>query len=149
MKKLIAMAAIAALAAGCSVTKVNYERKENGEVSYRIYRNSHWLKMDAEGLSGGMSEDGKFEIALEGMKASPSEEFNRTMQTYTSAFIQLAQIAAAAYNPSASSAIQSAAAKQSSAQPSTLNSQPSTTACTDGTCTNSAECVDCKEPATK
>lgn len=90
--------------AGCSVTKVNYERDEKGVVSYRLYRNSHWLKTEGEGMRGGMTGDGKFEFDLEGMRSSPSEEFNRTMMTYTSAFIQLAQIAAAAYNPSASAA---------------------------------------------
>ena len=90
--------------AGCSVTKVNYEKDEKGVVSYRLYRNDHWLKTSGTGISGGMTKDGKFEFAAEGLERSPSEEFNRTMMTYTSAFIQLAQIAAAAYNPSASMA---------------------------------------------
>lgn len=102
---LLLIFAVAAMLAGCSVTKVEYNQNDKGETSYRIYRNSHWLKTDAEGLRGGMTEKGRFEIALDGVKASPSEEFNRTMQTYTSAFIQLAQIAAAAYNPSASAAM--------------------------------------------
>ena len=96
--------ALALCFAGCSVTKINYEKDEKGVVSYRLYRNSHWLKMEGEGMRGGMSGDGKFEFDLEGMKSSPSEEFNRTMQTYMTAFVQLAQIAAAAYNPSSSAA---------------------------------------------
>ena len=100
---------------GCSVTKVEYEKKADGEISYRIYRNGHWLKLEAEGMSGGMTGDGEFKIALDGMKSSPSEEFNRTMQTYTTAFIQLAQIAAASYNPSASAALQNVSANQSAA----------------------------------
>ena len=112
---LLVLLVCAFVFAGCSVTKVNYEKKENGEVSYRLYRNSHWLKMEGEGMRGGMSENGKFEFDLEGMKSSPSEEFNRTMQTYTTAFVQLAQIAAAAYNPSSSAAVrgEGAAATQS------------------------------------
>ena len=89
-----------ALLAGCSVTKVEYEKNDKGEVSYRIYRNDHWLKTESTGIRGGMTDGGKFEFNAEGMKSSPSEEFNRTMQTYTTAFVQLAQIAAAAYNPS-------------------------------------------------
>ena len=105
MKKLMILAALAAMFAGCSVTKVEYEQGDNGKVSYRLYRNSHWLKTEGEGMRGGMTGDGKFEFDLEGLKSSPSEEFNRTMQTYTTAFVQLAQIAAAAYNPSASAAI--------------------------------------------
>jgi hypothetical protein len=111
MKKLMMMIALAACAAaitGCSVTKVEYERNDKGETSYRLYRNDHWLKTESTGLAGGMTSDGKFEFEAAGMKSSPSEEFNRTMQTYTSAFIQLAQIAAAAYNPSSSSAVSSA-----------------------------------------
>lgn len=101
---LLVLLVCAFVFAGCSVTKVNYERDEKGVVSYRLYRNSHWLKTEGEGMRGGMTGDGKFEFDLEGMRSSPSEEFNRTMMTYTSAFIQLAQIAAAAYNPSASAA---------------------------------------------
>ena len=96
--------ALAYVIAGCSVTKINYEKDEKGVVSYRLYRNDHWLKTSGTGISGGMTKDGKFEFAAEGLERSPSEEFNRTMMTYTSAFIQLAQIAAAAYNPSASAA---------------------------------------------
>ena len=88
--------ALALVVSGCSVTKVNYERDEKGVVSYRLYRNDHWLKTSGTGISGGMTKDGKFEFAAEGLERSPSEEFNRTMMTYTSAFIQLAQIAAAA-----------------------------------------------------
>ena len=97
--------ALALVVSGCSVTKVNYERDEKGVVSYRLYRNDHWLKTSGTGISGGMTKDGKFEFAAEGLERSPSEEFNRTMMTYTSAFIQLAQIAAAAYNPSASKVV--------------------------------------------
>lgn len=96
--------ALALVVSGCSVTKINYEKDEKGVVSYRLYRNDHWLKTSGTGISGGMTKDGKFEFAAEGLERSPSEEFNRTMMTYTSAFIQLAQIAAAAYNPSASAA---------------------------------------------
>ena len=100
--------ALALVVSGCSVTKVNYEKDDTGKVSYRLYRNDHWLKRDTGAMSGGMSKDGKFEVKLESATVSPSEEFNRTMQTYTTAFVQLAQIAAAAYNPSASLAAQGA-----------------------------------------
>lgn len=110
MKKLMILVAVSAaiLMTGCSVTKVNYEKDDTGKVSYRLYRNDHWLKTSGTGISGGMTSDGKFDFAAEGLERSPSEEFNRTMQTYTTAFIQLAQIAAAAYNPSASLAAQGA-----------------------------------------
>jgi hypothetical protein len=112
---------VALALSGCSVTKVNYEKNDKGEVSYRLYRNSHWLKMEGEGMRGGMTQDGNFNFDLEGMKSSPSEEFNRTMQTYTGAFVQLAQIAAAAYNPSASGV---AAAKAAEPAQTVVNVQP-------------------------
>ena len=150
MKKLmmIALAACAAAFVGCSVTKVTYEKNDKGEVSYRLYRNSHWLKMEGEGMKGGMSESGKFEFDLAGMKSSPSEEFNRTMQTYTTAFVQLAQIAAAAYNPSSSGVIATKAATSSATTTSATTATAATSAATPATATtNAADCVDCKEPA--
>lgn len=147
MKRVMIMATCAALTAGCSVKKIEYERNDKGEVSYRIYENDHWLKTEATGLSGGMTQDGRFEYNIEGLKSSPSEEFNRTMQTYTSAFIQLAQIAAAAYNPSASAALANmqggaaAAARQSGL--SDLRSDiKAEAAIQDGGATNGVECVD-------
>lgn len=114
MKKLLILAAVAAIAAGCSVTKINYKKDADGVCEYRIYHNDHWLKRDTGAMSGGMSQDGKFEVKLESAIASPSEEFNRTMQTYTSAIVSMMQIAAAAYNPSSSAAVrgESAAAKE-------------------------------------
>ena len=104
MKKLLILAALAAICAGCSVTKVNYKKDADGVCEYRIYHNDHWLKRETGAMSGGMTTDGKFEVKLESATVSPSEEFNKSMQTYTTAFVQLAQIAAAAYNPSASAA---------------------------------------------
>ena len=104
MKKLMMMFAVGAaiLMTGCSVTKVDYKKDADGICEYRIYHNDHWLKRETGAMSGGMTNDGKFEVKLESASVSPSEEFNRTMQTYTSAAVQLARIAAAAYNPSAS-----------------------------------------------
>ena len=155
MKKLMmmALAACAAMITGCSVTKVEYEKNDKGKVSYRLYRNDHWLKTESTGLRGGMTDAGKFEFAAEGMKASPSEEFNRTMQTYTTAFVQLAQIAAAAYNPSSSQAVSTATKSTSAAPTVVVNTQQAETNATGAasttSATNSAECVDCKPPASE
>jgi hypothetical protein len=105
MKKLMMMFAVGAaiMLTGCSVTKVEYEKKDTGEVSYRLYRNDHWLKTESTGLKGGMTNEGKFEFAAEGMKSSPSEEFNATMKTYGDTFVQLARLAAACYSPGTAS----------------------------------------------
>ena len=161
MKKLLTIAAAAAALCGCSVTKVNYKKDADGDCEYRIYHNDHWLKRDTGAMSGGMGHDGKFEVKLESASVSPSEEFNRTMQTYTTAFVQLAQIVAAAYNPSAS-----AATKSAEPAPTVVNVQPTpvdqsntqTTKqsnnlspdCTDGSCKDT-DCADgsCKPPEAK
>ena len=140
-------AAVALAVAGCGVKKINYEKKVDNEgtttYSYRIYQNDHWLNTKASAIKGGMTADGKFEFQGEGLQSSPSEEFNRVMMTYTTAFVQLAQIAAAAYNPSASAATKSA-------EPTVVNVQPAAAQqsddCTDGSCKDSA-CTDgsCKD----
>lgn len=138
------------LAAGCSVTKVEYEKNDKGEVSYRLYRNDHWLKTESTGLRGGMSDAGKFEFAAEGMKASPSEEFNRTMQTYTTAFVQLAQIAAAAYNPSSTGVKTGTAGTSGTVGTATTSAAPAATtnATPAAASTNGVDCVDCTPPST-
>ena len=142
MKKLMLVAALAALAAGCGVKKINYEKKVDNEgtttYSYRIYQNDHWLNTKASAIKGGMTADGKFEFQGEGLQSSPSEEFNRTMQTYTSAFVQLAQIAAAAYNPSSSAA----AAKTAEPAQTVVNVQPAASATTTTATTNAVSAVD-------
>lgn len=105
MKKLLMMFAVGAaiLLTGCSVTKVEYERTDKGEVSYRLYRNDHWLRTESTGIKGGMTNEGNFDFSAEGMKSSASEEFNATMKTYGDAFAQLARLAAACYSPGTAS----------------------------------------------
>ena len=144
----LALLAFGLLFAGCSVKKIEYEKNDKGEISYRIYENDHWLKTESTGIKGGMTGDGRFVFEAEGMKSSPSEEFNRTMQTYTTAFVQLAQIAAAAYNPSSSGVIATKAATSSAATTSATTATAATSAATPATATtNAVDCVDCKEPA--
>ena len=138
MKKLM-MISLAALAiSGCSVTKIEYEKNEKGEISYRIYRNEHWLKTESTGLRGGMTDGGKFDFSAEGMNSSPSEEFNRTMMTYTTAFIQLAQIAAAAYNPASTGVKTGTVGTLGTAGTAATSAATSATSTT-----NAADCVDC------
>ena len=157
MKKRMTIVAVGAafLIVGCTATKIEFEKNKDGDTKYSIWHNDHWMKTSTERMAGGMNKDGLFTVELAGRDSSPSEEFNRTMQTYTTAFVQLAQIAAAAYNPSASGAIQSAASKQSAASASPVQVEvvaapaeavqaPSTNAtdCADGSCTNGAACTD-------
>ena len=148
MKKLIMLfaAGAAILMTGCTVTKIDYEKDEKGVTSYRIYHNDHWLKRDTGAMSGGMTNDGKFEVKLEKAEASPSEEFNRSMQTYMTAFVQMMQIAAAAYNPSASGASAAKSATAATPQTTVVNVQPAaetaTATATDATAQKSESCAD-------
>ena len=145
---LAAFCALGALLSGCSVKKIEYEKNDKGEISYRIYENDHWLKTESTGIKGGMTGDGQFVFEAEGMKSSPSEEFNRTMQTYTTAFVQLAQIAAATYNPSSTGVIATKAATSSATTTSATTATAATSAATPAAATtNAADCVDCKGPA--
>ena len=145
MKKLM-LIALAAFAVGCSVKKIEYEKNDKGEVSYRIYENDHWLKTESTGIKGGMTGDGQFVFEAEGMKSSPSEEFNRTMQTYTTAFVQLAQIAAAAYNPSSTGVSTTKAATSAATSTATPATAATSTATPATATTNAVDCVDCKDP---
>ena len=135
MKKLT-MIALACALAGCSATKVEYEKNAEGVVSYRIYRNSHWLKADADALRGGMTPEGKFEVNAAGLSSSPSEEFNRVMQTYTAAFIQMAQIAAAAYNPASTGIAGKTGTPGTSGNAATNAAATAAATCADGSCTD-------------
>ena len=112
MKKILIMAALAAMFAGCTATKIEYEKKADGGAKYSLWHNGHWLKTEAEELSGSMTKDGDFSVGASGLKSSPSEEFNKTMKTYTAAIVSMMQIAAAAYNPSSSAAAQGATSTQ-------------------------------------
>ncbi len=115
----VLFAAIALCAiAGCRVVEV--ERSATGE--YRAYYNSHWFSTEADSITAGMNPDGSFNLSLSGVKTSPSEEFNRMMATTMGTFSQIMQIAAAAYNPSASAV-------------SLTNSQTAQESCPDGRCT--------------
>ena len=140
MKKLmIATIAIAALC-GCRVIKV--EHSADGE--YRAYYNSHWFSTEADSVTADVSPDGKFSLSLAGVKSDPSEEFNKMMGTTMGTFVQMMQIAAAAYNPSSSAA--SAAAKTTESAQTVVNVQPAAAMTTSDAqaSTNAVESVEAK-----
>ena len=125
MKKLMMLFAVGAaiLMAGCTSTKVEFEKNDKGEVKYKITRNDHWLKTDAGGLQGSMTKDGDFSVAADSLASSPSEEFNKTMKTYSAAIVSMMQIAAAAYNPSSSAAATVKSADAATPQTTVVNVQ--------------------------
>ncbi len=149
MHKLLTITGLALMGAmlmpGCTSTKIEYEQNDKGETKYSLWHNDHWLKTNAERMEGGMDKEGKLSWQLAGLSTSPSEEFNRTMQTYMGAIVSAMQIVAAAYNPSASAALKNnVSANQSDA---TKSASAATTqqsaAATPAATTNATECADC------
>ena len=130
MKKQMMLFAVSAaiLMTGCTSTKVKFEKDDKGLVKYEITRNDHWLKTDAGGLQGSMTKDGDFSVAADSLASSPSEEFNKTMKTYSAAIVSMMQIAAAAYNPSSSAAAAVKSADAATPQTTVVNVQPASEA---------------------
>ena len=158
MKKLMMLFAVGAaiLMTGCTSTSVKFEKDDKGLVKYEITRNDHWLKTDASGLQGSMTKDGDFSVAADGLASSPSEEFNKTMKTYSAAIVSMMQIAAAAYNPSASAATQSVTTQSADAKQGTGTSITVNTAQTEPQAaaketvqpiatTNAVDCATCTD----
>ena len=140
MKKLMMLFAVSAsiLMTGCTSTKVKFEKDDKGLVKYEITRNDHWLKTDAGGLQGSMTKDGDFSVAADSLASSPSEEFNKTMKTYSAAIVSMMQIAAAAYNPSSSAAAAVKGVDAATPQTTVVNVQPAATPNADSGATTSA-----------
>jgi cytochrome oxidase assembly protein ShyY1 len=147
MKKLLMLAALAALC-GCKFIEVEDRGKEpvviDGKVvlvdrGWKVKQNSHWTNSEVDGINASIDKNGVVSFALAGAKSSPSEEFNKTMLTYTAMFTEMARIAAAAYNPSSSGV---AAAKTAEPAQTVVNVQPAASATTTSTTTNAVTSAD-------
>ena len=135
---------IATAFSGCRVVKI-----EKNQEGYRLYHNSHWLSTEADQLSGSMTTDGTFNFSMNGVKSSPSEEFNKMMQTNMGALTTIAQLAATAYNPAAAqvkapATTQTPSDSESSALSAAPSATPSVSASTAGSDGQSAinQCAD-------
>ena len=91
MKRLLVIAVLMSTLSGCRVVKVVNHGEGKG---WEVYHNSHWLKSEADSLAATVKPDGTIEFSLNGLKSSPSEEFNKMMQINMSALTSLARIAA-------------------------------------------------------
>ena len=151
MKKMMIIfaAGAAILMTGCGVKSIKYERKVDNEgttvTSYSIYQNEHWLNTKASAIKGGMTGDGGFDYQVEGLQSSPSEEFNKTMLTYTAMFTELARIAAAAYNPSSSGVSAAKSAAAATPQATVVNVQAPVEGTTANAAKSAATAADCKD----
>ena len=119
----------------CNVVLVNK--------GWKVKQNSHWTNSEVDGINASIDKNGAVSFALAGAKSSPSEEFNKTMLTYTAMFTEMARIAAAAYNPSSSGV---AAAKTAEPAQTVVNVQPAAAVTTSDAqaSTNAVESVEAK-----
>lgn len=102
MKKLIMIAACAAVAmfAGCRSVEI----ENNGEgKGWSVSVWSHWMNSEADGMDASIAPDGTVTFSMNGMKSTPSEEFNKMMGTTMQSFTAMARLAASLYSPAAAS----------------------------------------------
>ena len=146
LKQIAFIACAAAFAAlcGCRSVEVEDHGKEPVKIDdkvvlvskgWKVKQNSHWTNSEVDGISASIGKDGSVSFNLAGAKSSPSEEFNKTMLTYTAMFTEMARIAAAAYNPSSSGV---AAAKAAEPAQTVVNVQPAAAATTNAAVSSSA-----------
>lgn len=72
---------------------------------WSVWHNSHWLNSEADAISASVKgRDGsEIQFGMNGMRSSPSEEFNKMMSTTFAGFASLARLAASMYSPAAAS----------------------------------------------
>ena len=123
MKKLMMLAACAVVfCGGCRVVKIENNGEEfltdkdgnlvlvNGapvkrSLGWSVKHNSHWLNSEADSISAGVKggDGSEIKFDMNGMRSSPSEEFNKMMSTTFAGFASLARLAASMYSPGAAS----------------------------------------------
>lgn len=94
MKRILATAVLAAMAAGCQLTNV---KTPEWEVSLR----SHWFKRDVDKFNVTRNADGSYSVDLNGYKSDASEQFPAFTREMWSGLGILGRIAAATVNPTA------------------------------------------------
>ena len=102
MKKLmmIALAACAAAMTGCR--SIEIENKGEGK-GWSVDVFSHWMNSEADSIAASIAPDGTVTFNMNGMKSTPSEEFNKMMGTTMQSFTAMARLAASMYSPGAAS----------------------------------------------
>jgi hypothetical protein len=61
------------------------------------------MNSEADSISASVAPDGTVSFALNGMKSTPSEEFNKMMGTTMQSFTAMMRLAASMYSPGAAS----------------------------------------------
>jgi len=94
MKKLMIIAALAALAGGCRTVTV--ENRGDGK-GYKVTVMSNMMKSELDSMKASISPGGVVEWEMGRLNSSPSEEFAKSLMTLT----YIARIAASMYSPAA------------------------------------------------
>ena len=97
---MIALAACAAAMTGCR--SIEIENKGEGK-GWTVDVWSHWMNSEADSISASVSPDGTITFDMNGMKSTPSEEFNKMMGATMQNFTAMARLAASMYAPGAAS----------------------------------------------
>lgn len=103
MKKMMTIAALAAIAASlCGCRSIEIENKGEGK-GWSVDVWSHWMNAEADTIDASIAPDGTVTFKMNGMKSTPSEEFNKMMGTTMQSFTAMARLAASMYSPGAAS----------------------------------------------
>ena len=102
MKKLLMVAACAAVAMFGGCRSIEIENKGEGK-GWSVDVFSHWMNSEADNIAASISPDGTVTFNMNGMKSTPSEEFNKMMGTTMQSFTAMARLAASMYSPGAAS----------------------------------------------
>ena len=102
MKKLMMIALAAAAAAMTGCRSIEIENKGEGK-GWSVDVFSHWMNSEADSIAASIAPDGTVTFNMNGMKSTPSEEFNKMMGTTMQSFTAMARLAASMYSPGAAS----------------------------------------------
>lgn len=104
MKKLLTITVLSLLSVlllpGCR--SIEIENKGEGK-GWSVDIFSHWMNSEADSIAASVAPDGTITFNLNGMKSTPSEEFNKMMGTTMQSFTAMARLAASMYSPGAAS----------------------------------------------
>ena len=103
MKKLMMMVAVgAAILSMTGCRSIEIENKGEGK-GWSVDVFSHWMNSEADSIEASIAPDGTVTFNMNGMKSTPSEEFNKMMGTTMQSFTAMARLAASMYSPGAAS----------------------------------------------
>ncbi len=102
LQLLILGTALSVMAAMTGCRSIEIENKGEGK-GWTVDVFSHWMNSEADSISASVAPDGTVRFDMNGMKSTPSEEFNKMMGATMQNFTAMARLAASMYAPGAAS----------------------------------------------